>query len=623
MVEEMKASMKVSYFLSNDRRLLLRYNLRLDAAIPDYPPPSFQEAIATPVTTVFTAPQNPEALTGKGTNSPPSLFGYAQARTPEHFRVTPAATVSLAINLSGSDSENDNLSIEVLELDPSETRWEEDRALGLTLEQRVKREWQRKQDNPTPSISSKDNSQTASELEVRSRTGRGVLESDSEEEAEVDADAMSVAAPSSRRYLRAIPPSKQAQERTLSASPYSSNRSVNQFFKSSTSLYRLPMSNSAPSIRGDGLSKFFSSKVKDCFQIEALDSWEVVDSDVPSSPVAAQSKSTTKFHFPSPQHFLERDAGHLPLSSFTGSPDHTTPPTSPKGQKPTISFLNRPVRRPILCSPSRITPFSSTPSPTAVSANSIASGRPAIPSLRIPDPSLNSSRNKKGRGLLSPFSKDHEEFSASSPVGSASVSPSERVPNISKPFSSSDLYPNNATPVSIPPLGDRNLFKSDLVGVNIPGQYKAHIQKFLSEQANTPLGMTTSPMDIVEPNVSCHNPFMTKPTMSKFMSSASMRRHYPGRPLPFPPPKLARSCPEGLLIDLSDDGMEGDAPPAVIHAGSKFIQPNVTSRPVPGGNVDDTDHCMDAPISNKVQIQHFQAPVFPMPKDAPLRVRWI
>ena len=41
-----------------------------DAAIPDYPPPSFQEAIATPVTTVFTAPRNPEALTGKGTSSP-------------------------------------------------------------------------------------------------------------------------------------------------------------------------------------------------------------------------------------------------------------------------------------------------------------------------------------------------------------------------------------------------------------------------------------------------------------------------------------------------------------------------------------------------------------------------
>jgi hypothetical protein len=284
------------------------------------------------VTTVFTAPRNPEALTGKGSNSPPSSFSYAQARAPERFRVTPAATVSLAVNLSGSDSESEDSSIEVLELDPSQTRWEEDRALGLTLEQRVKREWQRKQGNATLSISSRDNSQTASEFEVRSRTGRGVLESDSEEEAEVDADAMSVAAPSSRRYLRAIPPSKHTQERTPSASPCSSNRSVNQFLKSSTSLYRFPMSNSAPSIRGEGLTKFFSSKGKDCSQIEALDSWEVVDSDVPSSPMAAQSKSTAKFHFPSPQRFLERDARHLPFSPFTGSTDHTTPPTSPKGQ---------------------------------------------------------------------------------------------------------------------------------------------------------------------------------------------------------------------------------------------------------------------------------------------------
>jgi hypothetical protein len=165
------------------------------------------------------------------------------------------------------------------------------------------------------------------------------------------------------------------------------------------------------------------------------------------------------------------------------------------------------------------------------------------------------------------------------------------------------------------------LFKSDIVGLSTPEPHKAHIQRFLSEQA--PLGVTPSPMDIVEPNVSYHNPFMTKPTMSKFVLSASMRHHYPGRPLPFPPPKMARSCPEGLLIDLSDDGTEGDAPPAGIHAGIEFIQPNVTSRPVAGGNVDDTDHFLDAPISNKVQTPHFQAPVFPMPKDASLRVRWI
>jgi hypothetical protein len=609
--------MTVSCFLSNDRRPSLRYNLHLDAAIPDYPPPSFQEAIATPVTTVFTAPRNPEAFTGKGTCSPPTLFGYARARTPERFRVTPSATESLAVNLSGSDSENEDSSIEVPEPDRSLTRWEVDRALGLTLEQRVKREWQRKQDNPTPSISSRDNSQTASEFEVRGRTGRGVLESDSEEEAEVDADAMSVAAPSSRRYPRAFPPSKHAQERTLSASPSSSNRSVNQFLKSSTSLYRHPMSNSAPSIRGEGLSKFFSSKGKDCSPIEALDSWEVVDSDVPSSPMAAQSKSTAKFHFPSPQRFLERDARHRPLSPFTGSPDHTTPPTSPKGQKPTISFLNRPVRLPILCSPSsRITPFSSTPSPTAVSANSIAPGRPAIPSLRIPDPSLNSSRNKrKGRGLLSPFSKDREGFTASSPVGSASMFPYERVPNTSQPSTPSDLYPDNTTPVAIHPFGDRSLFKSDIVGASTPKPSKANIQKLLSEQANTPLGVTPSYMDIVEPNVSHQSPYMTKPTMSKFALSASMRHHYPGRPLPFPPPTPARGCPEGLLIDLSDDGTEGDDP-------RNIIQPNVTSRSA-GGSVDDTDHYLDAPISNEVQTPHFQAPVFPLPKDAPPRVRWI
>jgi hypothetical protein len=110
------------------------------------------------VTTVFTTPRNPEALTGKGTSSPPSLFGYARARTPERFRVTPAATESLDVNLSGSDSENEDSSIEVPESDPSLTRWEDDCALGLTLEQRVKREWQRRQDNPTPSISSSDNS---------------------------------------------------------------------------------------------------------------------------------------------------------------------------------------------------------------------------------------------------------------------------------------------------------------------------------------------------------------------------------------------------------------------------------------------------------------------------------
>ena len=546
------------------------------------------------------------------------------------------------MNISdGSDSE---ISLELVELEPSQTQWEEDRALGVTLEERVKRELRRRVlEDSTPSLSSQERSQNPSEVEGRSRPGRGVLESDSEDGVEAEGDAMPTAAVASKRYLfslraLSLSPSKASQDCTPSSLPSSSpysTRSGNAFLKSTTSLYRLPTANSSPSIRGEGSvsRKLFASKGKERLQSEALDSWEVVDSDVPSSPMTPPSKSSVKFAFPVPQRFFERNTPHISLSPFTGSHEQQIPrsPSSPKDQK---AFLNRPIRRQAPpASPSH--PVSSTPpsSPTRTKG-------PAIPSLRIPEPGGN-----KKKVPSSPLSRDGEDPIQSFSIKRVATFGPERTQEISPPPTPYNVHSNH--PIAVSPFGDHQIDQSHMVEMSTSGPVL--LPKVRSHKP--PREQTTGQADIQTPislktawhDVSRSHPSPAIPVPSRFpLSLVRAHHHYPGRPLPRPPPTPMAPCPEGLLIDFGEGVAESNLVPPMPQLGTQStpeyptIPNNVSAassgnRPSPViADFADFDPLSASrrssgsarPVSGILRTPYNHSHTLPLSAGTPLRFRW-
>ncbi|TFK48910.1 hypothetical protein OE88DRAFT_441369 [Heliocybe sulcata] len=123
-------------------------------AIPDFPPPSFQEAIATG------SSYQPFSPSGNGSSAVlsgqymamPSTYSLATTLHamhpygPQFSQATPPPSPYSARDNEGDDydsgSEASEESIEYL--GPSETHWDEDRRLGFSLEQRVERERERR-----------------------------------------------------------------------------------------------------------------------------------------------------------------------------------------------------------------------------------------------------------------------------------------------------------------------------------------------------------------------------------------------------------------------------------------------------------------------------------------------
>jgi hypothetical protein len=173
-----------------------------DVVVPDYPPPSFLEAISTTTSTATVQP-----LDTLPTVSVPAVKSH------------PTQHPAMA-----SDS-----SLEIIDLDSLQTPQP-----VLTRKERVKTEYRRRAvEVSTPPPSSHDTANTtASESRSEGRPGRGVLDSDSEAEAE--SRATFAAASTKRKHLvsfRGHPllPSSLIPVRTSSAhppNPLSSNLST-------------------------------------------------------------------------------------------------------------------------------------------------------------------------------------------------------------------------------------------------------------------------------------------------------------------------------------------------------------------------------------------------------------
>ncbi|KAJ7858736.1 hypothetical protein B0H13DRAFT_1132157 [Mycena leptocephala] len=247
------SSGRSSWRIRRHSRTEERYNAN---DIPDYPPPSFQEAIRSPPVSVC-----------------PSTTTLGLSTTPQ---------VSRHNYNSDSESEFDDASFDIADTANS------GRSPGPTVER----------------------------LPLQSQTlprGRGVLDSDPDDP---------VRAPSSlnprahRRHLSLSPlrtlfPSRSPREsgHALSAqstpSPYSlAFARSSPFSRSTTSLRNLtsttalapPSPSSPPSLRSENFlapRRFFSHKGKERATSEALDSWEIVESELPAAPPTSQSEEVS------------------------------------------------------------------------------------------------------------------------------------------------------------------------------------------------------------------------------------------------------------------------------------------------------------------------------------------
>ncbi|KAI0941817.1 hypothetical protein AcW1_009809 [Taiwanofungus camphoratus] len=121
----------------------------LDTPIPDYPPPSFLEAISAPAPYALAPPGASQPLSVNTALSTDTVTTPASSGTPQvaSSPVTPHTTsplVSMLTRSRSSSSSSSVSSVELVSLEPSQ-QWEADRTRGLPLTERVTRELVRQQ----------------------------------------------------------------------------------------------------------------------------------------------------------------------------------------------------------------------------------------------------------------------------------------------------------------------------------------------------------------------------------------------------------------------------------------------------------------------------------------------
>ncbi|KAK0458990.1 uncharacterized protein EV420DRAFT_344739 [Desarmillaria tabescens] len=292
-----------------------------EMSIPDYPPPSFLEAISTPpmsvcpsTTTLVTAPRQTNPVQNSPQNSPPSP-------TSLH-----------------SDADSDE-SLEIIEMTS---------VIGATENQANKRFHRRWAPSST-------HSDPVHNRGRRLGTDRAILDSDSD-----DAEP-SPPPPSRSRHLslspfRLLSPKAPAAQSEQQNTPY---RLSSPFLRSTTSLratmsstsLRLPLSPSS-SPRGDSPlgRKLFSKGKEHSRSCETLDSWEVLESEIepPTSLLSAVEAVSSPDASPTHDHPFPSTSSSFPPRTRRPPPPpppprqaiHRPPPPPPGAAQPHI--LSRP-----------------------------------------------------------------------------------------------------------------------------------------------------------------------------------------------------------------------------------------------------------------------------------------
>ena len=535
--------------------------------IPDYPPPSFQEAITTPPHSACSSTTTLVPL-----SIPAVLIPEDIPEVPEILVEQPnVETLNETVASDRTSDSDESLQI----IDKSSVVCSEDLPKGEELEQRIRSDWKIRRGLDFPGSSS-DSSQSkgdgknadrgCSTLKIPER-----LTIDSDISAGEDKSNISIS-PTKRRFLSLSPLRTILSPRPLTdlpmsahpspcSSPYAaSSRSI--FFRSSTnlassSMMKLPLS---PGKNDNSLTRKLFGKGK-----EKLDTWEVLDEnnypdefevegDYPSSLMSA-------------------------VQSLKLSPSFKLVGNSPRSQSLSVGI------RPPVSAPARINQFPNDPQDGAM--------REGLSSQAHQNASL---RDRKGpSGVLLDRQVRRSAASASTgAVSSMAVSLGVDLPpthfsqaihpRVPSPTPALSILKNTVPPIHPSPLRPTvttggqafaSIICHQALDTPLPATPRAQVANDVSARfVPDPLNDSISAGDV------CTTPLGTANCLAQidFMEEplTPNRHHYTGRPLPRPPPSARRSnidstfapevsvydadtegrssacCPEGLLIDLDD-----------------------------------------------------------------------
>lgn len=576
--------------------------------VPNYPPPSFQEAISSPVVSVCPSTLTLVAtLTSPVSTTHPSSMSLISSETAPGPSRTAPSDASIAERGSTSDSDDSLLIIESNSVPP-------DHGLptGINLNARVRETVRHRRGVEFPG------EQAPTTLpEVRGRSSQRptpILDLAAICDGPEVVPSPSISSPK-RRFLslsplRTIFPSKtpqsgdrpQTAHPTPGTSPYMQSPKGSTFFRSTTSLatasfLRLPLSSVANNGKPEKRSRLFGSKGKDktkeIQQNEALDAWEELCADDSSetptsllSVVEAACKCASPTTSASPTRSVSFTYGGATPETYRSllaslptpqSPASSPPqkenaansvhPLSLRDRKSPLPFVKRPVRR----SPAPTPPRIQVPIPVPLEPV-VTTVRTRLPPSSTAHPSSAIARSTVTAHVAkpSPLSLDSVKAATSeeSPADS-SFWKAVGTPLPTTPVKSTLMLPLKEPRPPLPPLSHcpptrpTSPARPDAVRSITParpdsasGVPKA-IRAWSAQLVEQPGVFSRAPSPLVDEPVT--------PT----------RHHYPGRPLPRPPgksrihvdstfapneedcEKLSASvglttCPEGLLIDLDD-----------------------------------------------------------------------
>jgi len=536
-------------------------------------------------------------------------------------------------------------------MDPEQRHIPEDHVNPLQEGRTKERTRRRGVEFPTPSSSQSEHSslqnrdETPSEGSSRGRLTvirtRGILESDPEDVvAELEPPTPKV---SKRRHLSLSPlrtlfPYRPSGilDHTTSAhpsptSPYSLSRSAPSFFRSTTSLrmplstpslLKLPLSTSTtPSTRSENFRKLFPSKgkerAKSLHENEALEAWELLDSDPPphsimsalesvkkpSSPLSGVSCSTQTQSFSLASS--SPDPGQMPPITSTlpeepRPPDsipnaHSTHPLSMRDRKPPPPpFVSRHVRRAPPPPPVRGVPLSVPVSPNSTSTPIQGFGTgPPLTSVRTKKSPIPPPKKKSQVITSSPLGAD--SWRADEAGDSQSIAIFQRAletPLPATPVDAGHFEYGPRTPLTPTFTNMQHDLKNLSMSTTVTSSGATHNEEdtAASPYAQSPFADSYENRTFYGPPTpsnphSSDSSFLPKLAPVRASSPSSdessvFTRHYHGRPLPRPPASIRTmvdsiyaahedvefeattqidaQCPGGLLIDFEETSSADD-----------------------------------------------------------------
>ncbi|KAF6764298.1 hypothetical protein DFP72DRAFT_1163303 [Ephemerocybe angulata] len=563
----------------------------LNDAVPNYPPPSFQEAISTPglsicpsTLTLMSTIASPVGTFIPGTMPLPSMPPQSVASSQWLPQEVPNVNDSNTEPESNSDSDDSLLIIESGSVPP-------DPGLpsGTDLATRVREDWRHRRgvEFPSPTARTSDEAPTkpSTGLEARGRTQqRPTLDLAALLDGSGDPQTPVVASPK-RRFLslsplRTIFPSKtpqtgdrpQTAHPTPGTSPYMQSPKGSTFFRSTTSLatasfLRLPLSSST-----NGKSekrRFFSSKKdkpKDLpMSPEALDSWEELSADdtdeapssllsvveacqctSPASGISPTRSVSFTYGAPTVDRYQSLQASLAAQSQTQLLPQSPCQPSPPPPPPPAQRQPPAPQENPNnsvhpLSQRDRKVPF--------VQRHVRRSPAPTPPRIQVPipvplEPVLTTVRTRLPQNVPTSLSPPHQSIiprnsvtahvARPSPLSVDAFSPAEaELATLDSSFWKAVDTPLPSTPLkTILPLADSSTTSpppSQQPQAPALAPAPARADKPLERGVSKRIRWTPPPL-VEQPPVFSRapSPFVEEP-------DTPTRHHYPGRPLPRPP----------------------------------------------------------------------------------------